>query len=258
MSPGLPPVPGADPSRSGPSASPLLPPSLVHRRSDLVEWMDLEDCDPQRLRNTFRRFPLVNRWIARWPAVYRRCIRPLLHREHVTRLLDVGCGGGDIPRSMAAWARRDGLRLEVTAIDPDPRALAFAREAMGRAEAPVAFRQGTARELAARGERFHLVTSNHVLHHLSPPELQDFLADLEALATRRIVLADIERSRMGYLLFSLLTPLLARNSFLRTDGLLSIRRSYTAPELRQALPSGWRVERHRPFRLLAVRERPAP
>jgi hypothetical protein len=66
MRPGLPPAPGADPPRSGPSASPLLPPSLVHRRADLVEWMDLEDCDPQRLRNTFRRFPLVNRWISGW------------------------------------------------------------------------------------------------------------------------------------------------------------------------------------------------
>ncbi len=258
MRSGHPEARGAGPPPAIPSPSPLLPPSLAHRRTDLVEWMDLPDCDPVRLRNTFRRFPLVNRWVARWPAVYRRHIRPLLHGERPTRLLDVGCGGGDIARSLARWARRDGLRLEVTAIDPDPRAVAFAREATAGLPAQVEVRAATAADLVARGERFHLVISNHVLHHLPPPRLKGFLADLEALASRRIVLADIERSPMGYLLFSLLTPPLAHRSFLRTDGLLSIRRSYTAPELREVLPAGWRVERHRPFRLLAVREGPGP
>jgi 2-polyprenyl-3-methyl-5-hydroxy-6-metoxy-1,4-benzoquinol methylase len=229
--------------------APLLPPSLPRRRPELVEWMDREDSDPVRIQNTFHQFRHVNRWIARWPTLYRRHLRPLLHPERPTRLLDVGCGGGDVARSLARWAARDGLRLEVTAIDPDPRGPAFAR---GMEAAGVTFRQASTGDLVAEGARFHLVTCNHVLHHLPADLLPRFLQELEALASRRILVSEIERSRVGYLLFSLGTPLLFRNSYIRTDGLVSIQRSFTPSELREVLPPGWTVARLPPYRLLAL------
>jgi len=246
----------------------MLPP-LATRDPDLVEWMDREDCDPERLRNTYRQFPRINRWVARWPALYRRRIRPVLRsiagnerglegceRGHAIRLLDVGSGGGDLARALQRWGRRDGFRLEVTGIDPDPRALAFARSGVDAEPGPVVdFRQARASDLVAAGERFHLVVSNHVLHHLPPADFRAFLDDVEALATHRIVMSDIERSAVGYALFSGFAGLpLFRNSYIRADGLLSIRRSFTRTELAAALPPGWRVERAFPFRLVAIRE----
>ena len=76
-------------------------------------------------------------------------VRPRLSTDSPTSLLDIGCGGGDVPVLLARWAARDGLRLEVTAIDPDPRASLFAR---GRhASAGVTFRQAAAAELRRRG-----------------------------------------------------------------------------------------------------------
>lgn len=261
---------------------------MVHRHTDLEEWLDREDADPVRTDNTYRQFPVVNRWIARWPTLYRLHIRPLLDSRTPTRLLDVGCGGGDVARALARWAERDGLRLEVTGIDPDPRAHAFvraegagreatmpepvtqtpaAREATGQqatmpeaatpeptAPARVTFRRASTSDLVAEGARFELVICNHVLHHLAPGLLGPFLEELGKLATRRVLVSDIERSRVGYLLFSLGTALPFRNSYIRTDGLVSIRRSFTAPELREILPPGWRVEHLRPWRLLALRD----
>ena len=48
-----------------------------------------------------------------------------------------------------------------------------------------------------------------------------------------------------------------RGSFIRADGLTSIRRSYTAAELRAAAPPGWKVRPGFPFRNLLPLERPA-
>ncbi|CAN5800720.1 class I SAM-dependent methyltransferase [soil metagenome] len=246
----------------------MLPP-LSSRDPALVEWMDREDCDPERLRNTYRQFPRINRWVARWPSLYQRRIRPALRaiageerglegceRGQPIRLLDVGSGGGDLARALQRWGRRDGFRLEVTGIDPDPRALAFARSGIDAEPGPVVdFRQAWASDLVAAGERYHVVVSNHVLHHLAPANLQEFLADVEALATHRIVMSDIERSAVGYALFSGFAALPAfRNSYIRADGLLSIRRSFTRAELAAQLPRGWRVERSLPFRLVATWE----
>src|SRR5699024_7840642 len=44
-----------------------------------------------------------------------------------TTVLDIGCGGGDVACALARWARRDGVDLRVTGIDPDPRAHDWAR-----------------------------------------------------------------------------------------------------------------------------------
>ena len=41
-------------------------------------------------------------------------------------------------------------------------------------------------------------------------------------------------------------------SYIRQDGLTSIRRSYTAAELRAAAPPGWTVARRVPYRNLLI------
>lgn len=209
--------------------------------------MDDPACDARLLDNTYRLFGPVNRVVSGWRGLYRSRIRPLLDASPTFRLLDIGSGGGDIARSLAAWARRDGLALEVTAADPDRRAHVFA----GRMPHPgVELRRAWAAELADAGERFDLVVSNHVLHHLD--EVPGFLAESERLAPRALH-SDIRRSALAYGLYTVATWPAARRSFLYADGRLSIRRSYTLEELRAVAPAGWCVEAGRPFRVLLSR-----
>jgi len=201
-----------------------------------------------KLRNTYRQFDRVNRWISRWDAIYRTRIRPLLSSSRDQRLLDVGCGGGDMALRLHDLARSDGLRLEVVGLDPDPEALAVAQ---ARASDGVTFRLGYAGDLIREKQAFEFVICNHLLHHFADHDLTALLRDFEALASRRILCGDIERSRLGYALFSNLTRPVFRNSYIREDGLTSIRKSFTRGELREVVPAGWKVERTFPFRLLA-------
>ncbi|GAB3541612.1 class I SAM-dependent methyltransferase [Arthrobacter tecti] len=226
---------------------------LSHRDLDAVEEMDKPGCDPAALDRTYAQFSLVNRFVAGWRRTWERKVRPVLSTTRTNTLLDIGSGGGDVPRAFARWALRDGIRLTITAIDPDERAFAFAKRRHDNEPAPgLTFRRAFSSELVAKGEQYDVVTSNHVLHHLSPDELGGLLRDSELLSTRLALHSDIERTRIGYPLFSLATlPFLG--SYIREDGLTSIRRSYLARELRGVAPEGWRVERQFPFRNLLVR-----
>jgi len=235
---------------------------LATRDERAREHMDDPDCDARALERTYRRFALVNRVVAGQRAVYRRWVRPRLSRDarRVARLLDVGTGGADFPRRLLAWARRDGLRLEVLAIDPDPRSIAFVT-GLGDV-AGLRARAATTSDLAREGARFDIVLSNHLLHHLTPGELGALLADSERLLAPGgvAVHGDIERSTWGYVAFAAATaplePWLLRDTFIRPDGLTSIRRSHTARELELAVPGGWRVRRAWPSRLELIREAP--
>jgi 2-polyprenyl-3-methyl-5-hydroxy-6-metoxy-1,4-benzoquinol methylase len=209
--------------------------------------MDMPGCDPRRLERTYAQFALVNRVVAGWRGIYRARIRPRLSPEAPTSLLDIGCGGGDVPVLLAGWAARDGLRLEITAIDPDPRAILFARSR--HATADVTFRQAGSAELVEEGHRYDVVLSNHVLHHLDG--LGAFLTDSAMLSSGTVIHNDIRRSPAAYALFFAGSWVLT-GSYIRQDGLTSIRRSYTAAELAAAAPAGWTVARHVPFRNLLL------
>ncbi|MRX43612.1 methyltransferase [Agromyces kandeliae] len=245
-------MPGAD--AGGPGLLHALA-TLDHRDVDARELMDDPAADPEALERTFHRFGVVNRIVSRPAAVYEEWVRPRLATTHRARLLDIGVGGGDLPHRILQLAERDGLRLEVVAIDPDDRAVSAASRF---ATSGFRTRVATTADLVAEGETFDVVWSNHVLHHLGAAELGALLADTERLvAPGGIgVHGDIERSRGAYLGFWAATLPFAWNvlagSFIRPDGLTSIRRSHTAPELARAIPRGWRVKRGFPSRLELV------
>ncbi|WP_434992481.1 class I SAM-dependent methyltransferase [Arthrobacter sp. Ld5] len=229
---------------------------LSERDPHAVEEMDRPDCDPVRLDRTYAQFGLVNAVVSGWRRTYASLLRPAFSRDRTNTLLDIGAGGGDLPRALARWARRDGFRLEVTAIDPDERAHAFATS---RPALPgLSFRRALSSELVAEGAEFDAVVSNHVLHHLDPGAFDGLLDDSERLARTVAVHSDIARHPLGYALFSVGTLPLP-GSYIRQDGLTSIRRSWTPDELRAATHgrAPWTVRTAVPFINLLVLDRSA-
>jgi len=221
-------------------------------RSDETERMDDPHVDAALLERTYGQFEAVNRIVSRWRWLYARRIRPALPRDRAATVLDLGSGGGDVTRSLAAWMRADGIDAEVTGIDPDERAHAFAT---ARPAGGVRFERATSADLVAAGRRFDVVVSNHVLHHLDDAALAGVLADTEALADRLAIHADLERARVPLVAFGVATWPLRHGSLLHDDGTASIRRSHRADELRALVPAPWRVERLPPYRLLLVLDR---
>jgi 2-polyprenyl-3-methyl-5-hydroxy-6-metoxy-1,4-benzoquinol methylase len=228
--------------------------NLAVRDETIRELMDDPACDAEQLRATLERFETINRLVSGWGAVYRTRLRPYLAAlGRPARVLDLGSGGGDLVVRLAGMAARDGLDVEWHGADPDPRAheVAVRREHPGA----VAFRCADAAALVSAGETYDAVLSNHVLHHLGD-EIADYVSASQRLSQGLVLHSDIARGRLAYGLYAVGVTPFAAGTFLRTDGLRSIRRSFTRPELQQLLdglaPGQWRVQTPAPFRLLAV------
>lgn len=229
-----------------------MPVFLKHRRTDLVEYMDREDCDPEKLANTYRQFRIINKVLSGWKRVYRKKLRPLMQEPRRYTLLDIGFGGGDIPLAISGWAKQDDIDLHITAIEIDDRALEFVQQLPPNPT--VEFRKAGLDDIIESGQTFDMVICNHVLHHLPENELPHFLEKAKSLAAKIVLFSDIRRSDLGFLLFGIVTRLFFFNSFIIPDGLMSIRRSFTLNELHSIAPPGWQVERSGFFRLLVMME----
>lgn len=212
-------------------------PDLTYRAAHLHEDMDALDGDLATLHRTYRFFPAINAIVSGWWWIYWSRIRPQLSKTVTTTLLDVGCGGGDITRNMVMWADREGLRLDTTGIDTDPRAIDYAHSMPPLAGAR--YENVSSHELVRQGRKYDLVISNHMLHHLQDEEVVPLLDDLRDLAKREVILSDVGRTALSYFLFSsMIAPFFPR-SFCPEDGLTSIRRAFTPEELKAILPAGW-------------------
>ncbi len=227
--------------------------SLATRDVGARELMDDPHADARKLARTYGRFGFVNALVSRPGAFYRRDIRPRALRSRSLRILDVGAGGGDLCRLLARRLRHEELDAEITALDVDERAIRWA-SAHDRG-AGIRYRRALTTELVAAGETYDVVLSNHVLHHLDDAELRTVLSDSVQLAAPDGLVShhDIARSRTAHALFAAATwPVsgtLLADSFIREDGLISIRRSYTVSELAAIAPSGWIVSGGVPARL---------
>jgi SAM-dependent methyltransferase len=201
--------------------------------------MDSPNCDSALLINTYRQFRFINGILSRARVVYTRWIRPAMSDRNMDcSLLDIGCGGGDIAMSMARWAQRDGYRLEVTGIEIDRRAYEYVQTLNWPPN--VTFHHQDAAQLVTHGQTFDFVI---------------MLDQMRVLVRRCALLIDIHRSDLAYALFWILTVAAFRQSYIRHDGLASIRRSYTLAELAAVAPPGWEVAKVTPFRLVLSHSR---
>lgn len=231
----------------------MTPFVLSERHPELVEFMDREDCDPDLLENTYQQFSTINSLISGWKSIYRNEISPLMQKGEAYSLLDIGFGGGDIPLKLSKWAEEDGFNLRITAIETDQRAYKFIQN---RKEIPdqVTFKHCSSADLLKEQATFDFVISNHLMHHLANTELLELMQEAKQLARQKVIFSDIERSDVGFVLFSGFAEFIFRNSLIAKDGRISIRRSFTQSELQSIIPDDWKVKRQFPFRLQLINE----
>lgn len=197
---------------------------------------------------------LANRWLGGTRATL-NAVRPWLstsHREAPVSILDVATGSADIPVAIADWSRRSGLHVRIVATDVQPDVLAIARAAERPGQ--IIIEQADACELPYPSGSFDLVTLSLALHHFEPEGAMRVLREMRRVARSRMVVNDLDRSRMGYAGAWLVAHLLTTNRLTRNDAPLSVRRAYTRREaLALAHAAGWHGATVRgvvPFRLL--------
>jgi 2-polyprenyl-3-methyl-5-hydroxy-6-metoxy-1,4-benzoquinol methylase len=216
--------------------------------------MDDPSLDPEVYDEVLKGLGRVNAWTFAARPTLSFLARATRGRDGFS-LLDVGSGEGGMLRTIAKWARRQGLAARLTGVDLNPKSEGVAR-AKTPADMGIAYRTGDYRDLG----RFDFVISSLVAHHMTDSQLLDFLRWMEANSDRGWFVNDLHRHGFAWFGFPLLATLLRVHRIVREDGRLSIARSFRPVDWRSILAEakvaeGVKVRRYFPFRLCVERLR---
>jgi SAM-dependent methyltransferase len=149
-------------------------------------------------------------------------IARILQETDARSILDVGCGGADVPKALQTLAAYRRASLAITCLDRSEQMLGIAaRDANG-----LSFVRGDATDLPFADSSFDVAMSTLSLHH--------FAED------------DLRRSPAAYLAACAFARFFSKSALTRNDAPVSVLRAYTPPEaLALAQRAGWRNPRVR-------------
>jgi SAM-dependent methyltransferase len=229
------------------------------QRAELEECMD-RPCSYEELRDCLRHLAWVNQLT--------RAHRPVLQwvervadsqsgRDRSLRIVDVGCGYGDMLRRIEHWAESRRIAVKLVGVDVNANAVRAAREA-SPATSEITWVHG---DVAActEADGADLVTATGMMHHLTEVEIVHLLEWMEQTARVGWFIVDLHRKPVPYRVFGALMRFGWWHPFIRPDGLASIRRSFLAEDWQRmcsaaGLPAGAvTIREHRPARLCVER-----
>lgn len=151
-------------------------------------------------------------------------------KEAEIRIVDVGCGNGDMLRHLADYGLKNNLNFRLIGLDANGFTIKHARN-LSTDYANISYR---CENIFAND--FKMIPSNIVLctltlHHFKDDEIMKIMPVFYANATLGIVINDLHRSRLAYRLFQLICFVFRLNTMSREDGLVSILRGFKKKEL---------------------------
>jgi SAM-dependent methyltransferase len=145
-------------------------------------------------------------------------------------IVDIGCGNGDMLRTLAQYAEKSGLVFELIGIDANGFTVNHAQQLSAEYE-NISFRCEDIFDPSFKEVKADLFLCTLTLHHFKNEEIEYLLPLFYKNARLGIVINDLQRSGLAYRLFQLLCFVFRLNMMSREDGLISILRGFTKEEL---------------------------
>lgn len=231
---------------------------LKERRRE-PELMDQPDLDKTLHHQALAGLTRVNAFSGTVSSLWSPISKLAKKSDHPIRVLDVASGGGDVAIGLALQAEKSGLPVSVDGCDMSEVALKYAQ---GRADARGLKVQFLKADVLADPlpAGYDVICCSLFLHHFDPPEVIQLLKGMRDSGARMIVVSDLLRTRLGYVMCWSGIRLLTRSKICHVDGPLSVQGAFTRGELQDLVDAaglqGMVLKNIWPQRLLMTWERP--
>lgn len=198
------------------------------QRSTQKEWMDDLECEGEVLEQTLKELKTINRWLG-GNHVTTDGIKKLINAAPPKgrwKVVDIGCGGGDMLRVMDDWAVKNGQKIDFEGVDANPNIIDLAKTRLSD-KPSISLSVQNVFEEAFVEEKADIITCTLFTHHFTDSELVALLSTLLQKANLGIVINDLHRHPLAYHSIRLLTKGFSKSPMVVNDAPLSVLRSFS-------------------------------
>ncbi|WP_316818570.1 methyltransferase domain-containing protein [Pedobacter nyackensis] len=206
------------------------------KRSEAPEIMDDFDLEGETLRDALDKIASINKLLG-GNKVTRQGLSHLLNirTENVKNnseitILDVGCGNGDMLRTLADYALKKQLNFKLTGIDANEFTIKHARQ-LSLQYPNINYVCADIFEEIKQERLYDVILCTLTLHHFKDEEIITLMKGFKTQSALGIVVNDLHRSSIAYHLFTALCFAFRLSQMSKDDGLISILRGFKKQDL---------------------------
>ena len=201
-------------------------------RSSAPEIMDDFSMEGEILRDALDKIAKINQLLGGNQLTLRgvqNLIATIPNETEIT-IVDVGCGNGDMLRTLSKYGLKHQLNFKLIGIDANAFTINHASElSINYPNISYHCEDVFGNDFAAL--KCDIVLCTLTLHHFKDDEIMTLMTVFYANCSIGIVINDLHRSAISYRLFQALCFVFRLNSMSREDGLVSILRGFKKNEL---------------------------
>ncbi|MFD2288957.1 methyltransferase domain-containing protein [Pedobacter petrophilus] len=202
-------------------------------RSNEPELMDDFALEGEILRDALDKIASINKLLG-GNKVTLDGVKTLINSQHDEEIsiLDVGCGNGDMLRTLADYGRAKQLKFKLIGIDANAFTIRHA-ESLSENYTNITYQCIDIFTDAFKTTSFDIILCTLTLHHFKDHEILALMKSFHQQTKLGVVINDLHRSKLAYYLFNAICFVFRLNEMSRKDGLVSILRGFKRADLAQ-------------------------
>ena len=175
-------------------------------RSDQREIMDDFTLEGIHLRENLDILATINKWLG-GNQITLNGIKKLvdgLSKDKKIRIVDLGCGNGDLLRRISKLGAQLGYNFDLVGIDANKDSINYAKE-LSEGYENITYLQLNIFSEEFKAYEYDIALLTLFLHHLNNKEIIENLNHLKNKAKLGIVVNDLHRNKIAYFLFSIIS-----------------------------------------------------
>ena len=201
-------------------------------RTDEPETMDDFAMEGEILRDALDKIAKINQLLGGNQLTLRGVQELIRYIPKTTKIIivDVGCGNGDMLRTLADYGLKNNLNFQLIGIDANNFTVNHAKK-LSKNYPNISYQCEDIFDKPFEELKYDIVLCTLTLHHFKDNEIVNLLNVFNANSKMGIVINDLHRSAIAYRLFQALCFVFRLNDMSREDGLISILRGFKKVEL---------------------------
>lgn len=199
-------------------------------RTDEPEIMDDFAMEGEILRDALDKIAKINQLLGGNKLTLQGVQDLLPANSNEIVIVDVGCGNGDMLRTLAEFGLKNNLKFKLIGIDANNFTISHAKQ-LSENYPNISYLCQDIFSKKFLDVKYDIILCTLTLHHFKDDEIVYLLNTFYTTATIGIVINDLQRSAIAYRLFQGLCFVFQLNAMSREDGLVSILRGFKKEEL---------------------------